>query len=150
MFNVLQQTPLDKAWGDKYSLCRCCSNTTALWSPMLPQLTRPGSDGDDTSLPHTTPSLVYDFHRWLHNQQDWERYWTPTHKSSHRGNTPSHSLLSLSLHLSFSLRWEYDAQTIIKLFQCFGCLIYPWHSRSWERCLGHLSQVLWRYQIMWV
>lgn len=76
---------LDKALGDKYSPCWCCSNTTALRSPTLPQLTRPGSDGDDTSLPHTTPSLVYDFHRWLHNQQGRERCWTPTHISSHRG-----------------------------------------------------------------
>lgn len=75
---------LDKALGDKYSLCWCCCTTTALWSPTLPQLTRPGSDGDDTSLPHTTPSLVYDFHRWLRNRQDWERCYTPTHASSHR------------------------------------------------------------------
>lgn len=45
---------LDKALWDKYSLCCCCCRTTALWSPTLPPLTRPGSDGDDTSLPHTT------------------------------------------------------------------------------------------------
>lgn len=45
---------LDKAVRDKFSLHGCCCSTTALCSPTLPLLTRPGSDGDDTSLPHTT------------------------------------------------------------------------------------------------
>lgn len=50
----LCRTSLDKAVRDKFSLHGCCCTTTALCSPTLPLLTRPGSDGDDTSLPHAT------------------------------------------------------------------------------------------------
>lgn len=149
VFHALQHSALDKALRDKYSLSWCCTNTMVLWSPTLPQLTRPGSDGDDTSLPHTTPSLVYDFHRWLHNHQDQVRYWTPTHISSHRDST--HITQPPSL-LSLSLCVKNTAHNNTELFP--GFLLPDLHLTLSEPhdtvCLGYLSQLLWKSHIMWV